>query len=83
MGLIWTLILKYQISVNIGLQDQSTEIKGHSPKEKLLYWVKDRLEEYKEKIDIQNFHYRFLNNIIFLFLFLLKLVGMMVWLFVV
>ena len=37
LGLIWTLILHYQISIGFGLEDQSKD--GPSPKQALLNWL--------------------------------------------
>ena len=37
LGLIWTLILHYQISIGFGLEDQSKD--GPSPKQALLNWI--------------------------------------------
>ncbi len=43
LGLVWTLILHYQISIGFGLEDDGTGKKdGMTPKQALLNWLQVR-----------------------------------------
>lgn len=43
MGLIWSLILHYSISMNTSQSDHTQHPKGQTPKQRLMQWIRSRL----------------------------------------
>ena len=52
LGLVWTLILHYQISMGFQSDDDAGKKGGPSPKQQLMAWIKEKLPDK----DIRNFN---------------------------